>query len=113
MSQLRASGAAGMLICPSAPWAPWWHLLRSGICWALDVAGVVALATLRTLYPARPSKQSIPAVTGYLPSGSAAGPEGPSREETRSLEALRGRASPHAGRAPLGAASCWTLRRCA
>ena len=43
MSQLRASGAAGMLICPSAPWAPWWHLLRSGICWALDVAGVVAL----------------------------------------------------------------------
>ena len=32
VSQLRASGAAGTLIGPSAPWAPWWHL--SPTIWA-------------------------------------------------------------------------------
>ena len=43
VSQLRASGADGTLICPSAQSAPWWHLLRPGTGWAHDVADVVPL----------------------------------------------------------------------
>ena len=33
-AQVRVYGALGTLIFPSAPWAPWWHLLRSGTGWA-------------------------------------------------------------------------------
>ena len=43
IAQLRASGAMGTLVCPSAPWAPWWHLLRSGTGWAADVVDMVPL----------------------------------------------------------------------
>ena len=43
IAQLRASGAMGTLVCPSAPWAPWWHLLRSGTGWTADVVDMVPL----------------------------------------------------------------------
>ncbi len=33
--------AARPLICPEAPWAPWWSWLRCGAGWARDVRRVV------------------------------------------------------------------------
>ena len=43
VTHLRACGAAATLICPEAPWAPWWPLLRLGAGWARDVWRVVPL----------------------------------------------------------------------
>ena len=43
VAHLRASGAAGTLIIPSAPWAPWWPTLCQGQRWAPDVVGAVQL----------------------------------------------------------------------
>ena len=43
VSHLRACGAAATLICPDAPWAPWWPTLRHGAGWARDIWGVVPL----------------------------------------------------------------------
>jgi hypothetical protein len=43
VAHLRACGASATLICPSAPWAPWWPMLRLGAGWARDVRRVVQL----------------------------------------------------------------------
>jgi hypothetical protein len=43
VTHLRAAGAEGTLICPNAPWASWWHLLRAGLHWAPDIVGTVHL----------------------------------------------------------------------
>jgi hypothetical protein len=43
ITHLRAACAEGTLICPNAPWASWWHLLRMGPHWAPDLVGTVHL----------------------------------------------------------------------
>ena len=43
ITHLRAAGAGGTVICQDAPWASWWHTLRSGPRWAPDVAAVLSL----------------------------------------------------------------------
>jgi hypothetical protein len=43
IAHLRACDASATLICPEAPWAPWWPLLRRGTGWARDVQRVVPL----------------------------------------------------------------------
>ncbi len=43
VAHLRAYGAYATLVCPHAPWAPWWPALRCGAGWARDVRRVVAL----------------------------------------------------------------------
>ena len=43
VAHLLACTAAATLICPEAPWAPWWPLLRRGTGWARDVLRVVPL----------------------------------------------------------------------
>ena len=50
IAHLRASGAEGTLICPDAPWAPWWRLLRAGGAggWAGDIVSVLPLGAART-----------------------------------------------------------------
>jgi hypothetical protein len=48
VTHLRAAGAEGTLICPNAPWASWWHLLRAGPHWAPDIVGTVRLGPAST-----------------------------------------------------------------
>jgi hypothetical protein len=43
VAHLRAGGAPATLICPTAPWAPWWPALCLGAGWAPDVRRVVPL----------------------------------------------------------------------
>ena len=43
IAHLRACAASATLICPAAPWAPWWPSLRHGPGWARDVTRVVRL----------------------------------------------------------------------
>ena len=86
VAQLRAYGALGTLICPSAPWAPWWHLLRSGTGWAADVVDMVPLGTaeeafVRLLVPR--------AFVSQRHDCHSAGPLGLRLEEARRREALR------------------------
>ena len=40
---MRASGAAGTLIAPEAPWSPWWASARAGRRWAPDIVSVARL----------------------------------------------------------------------
>jgi hypothetical protein len=43
VAHLRACDAPATLICPEAPWAPWWPLLRRGTGWARDMQRVLPL----------------------------------------------------------------------
>ena len=43
VSHIRACRASATLICPDAPWAPWWSSLRSRQTWARDIVGVVQM----------------------------------------------------------------------
>ena len=114
VAQLRASGAVGTLVCPSAPWAPWWHLLRSGTGWAADVVDMVPLGAAEAALTGSSGYHELSCRNGII----AVRLGRRSRTEILRVSPWRRpvagrpfvRASPRVGPAHHGGSRSWTLR---